>query len=114
MISISKTKLHPILLGGDQLTASRARGAKKAKVNSFESESRLDGLIPMAEDWHTRLNFIEVSVISPIHTHMHTHTYTHTHMHAHTHARMHAHTHPKSHYCRYRKCNNGAYSIAHY
>ena len=60
VISISKTKLHPILLGGDQLTASRARGAKKAKVNSFESESRLDGLIPMAEDWHTRLNFIEV------------------------------------------------------
>ena len=60
VISISKAKLHPILFGGDQLTASRARGAKKAKVNSEEPLSRLDGLIPIAEDWHTRLNLIEV------------------------------------------------------
>ena len=51
---------HPIIIGGDQLTASRARGAKKAKVHADSPVSRLEGLIPVAEDWHTKLNLLEV------------------------------------------------------
>ena len=57
LLRLSRASIHPILIGGDQLTACRARGAKKAKVNSFEAESRLDGLIPVAEDWHARLKY---------------------------------------------------------
>ena len=60
VVSVPQERVHPILFGGDQLTACRARGAKKAKLNSFDLSSRLDGLIPQAEDWHTCLNFIEV------------------------------------------------------
>ena len=59
-ISIPKACVHPILFGGDQLTAARARGAKRAKGNSITASSRLDGLIPVAEDWHTRLNYMGV------------------------------------------------------
>ena len=57
-ITIPKAIVHAILLGGDQLTAARARGAKKAKVNSVDPELRFEGLIPVAEDWHTRLNLL--------------------------------------------------------
>ena len=60
-INIPVADVHPILIGGDQLTAARVRGAKKAKINSIEASKRLEGLIPVAEDWHVRLNFIEVS-----------------------------------------------------
>ena len=53
-VELHKANMHPILLGGDQLTAARARGVRKCKVND-------EGLIPVAEDWHTRLNFLGVS-----------------------------------------------------
>ena len=41
--------LHPVLIG-DQLTAARRRGAKKAKVHADSPTSRLEGLILVAED----------------------------------------------------------------
>lgn len=61
-IVIPDAQFHPILFGGDQLTAARARGAKKAKANSVDPSLRFDGLIPVAEDWHTRLNFLGVRI----------------------------------------------------
>ena len=51
---------HPILVGGDQLKAARGRGAKKAKVHTVSPTSRLEGLIPVAEDWHTKVTLLEV------------------------------------------------------
>ncbi len=60
-VDICQASLHPILLGGDQLTAARARGAKKTRVNSVTCGTRLDGLIPCAEDWHTKMNLLDVS-----------------------------------------------------
>ena len=38
------------LIGGDQLTVARARGAQRIRSNSTKSEDRLDGLLPVAED----------------------------------------------------------------
>lgn len=60
VVDIPNDNLHPILLGGDQLTVARARSAKKAKINSVDPSLRLDGLLPVAEDWHTRLNLLQV------------------------------------------------------
>jgi L1 cell adhesion molecule like protein len=60
VIQIPKAAIHPVLFGGDQLTAARARGAKLAKVNSIDPRLRFEGLIPFAEDWHTKLNFLGV------------------------------------------------------
>lgn len=42
--------LHPVLFGGDQLTAARIRGAQEAKCNSITASKRFDGLIPVIED----------------------------------------------------------------
>ena len=53
-VQVPSALLHPILVGGDQLTAARGRGVKKAKVHADSPVSRLEGLIPVAEDSHTR------------------------------------------------------------
>ena len=59
--TIEKAKIHSILLGGDQLTAARARHSIKAKLNSQTPEKQLIGIIPVMEDWHTKANFLGVS-----------------------------------------------------
>ena len=58
---VFKASVHPILLGGDQLTAARARGAKKSKVHADSPTMRLDGLVPVAEDWHTKVLLLKVN-----------------------------------------------------
>ena len=54
---------HRTLLGGDQLTVSRCRGAKMARCNEDLPEERLGGFIPVIEDWHARLTLMRVSMI---------------------------------------------------
>ena len=54
------TKVHPIPLGGDQLTVARVRSAQKLRSNEYTSVDRLEGVIPFAQDWHTFLAFLEV------------------------------------------------------
>lgn len=62
-VETQEASLHTVLFGGDQLTVARSRGAKKARANSISHATRLDGLIPCAEDWHTKLNFLGVCCI---------------------------------------------------
>lgn len=59
-VEVPQARFYSILFGGDQLTVARARGAKKVRVNSVSQITRLDGLIPCAEDWHTKLNLLGV------------------------------------------------------
>ena len=49
-----------ILFGGDQLTAARARGAMTAMSNASTACKRLEGLIPVIEDWHAQVAFLDV------------------------------------------------------
>lgn len=60
---IEKAKMHQILLGGDQLTAARARNSIKGKMNSQTPSKQLQGIIPVMEDWHTKANFLGVSCL---------------------------------------------------
>lgn len=60
---VQQASFHTVLLGGDQLTAARTRGAKKSRANSVSPVTRLDGLISCAEDWHTKLNFLGVCYV---------------------------------------------------
>ena len=53
-------KLTKILLGGDQLTVARAHSAKGMRVNHENAKSCLKGIIPVIEDWHTRLTLMKV------------------------------------------------------
>ena len=55
-----RTVLHPILVGGDQLTVARARAAIKCKVNSQTAVKKLTGIVPVVEDWHAKANFLGV------------------------------------------------------
>lgn len=54
-------KLLTTLLGGDQLSVARARGSQLIRANSENNLDRLAGLLPVAEDWHTKVIFMEVS-----------------------------------------------------
>lgn len=65
-LQVSQVNLKKILFGGDQLTAARGRGAKRARANSLSGITRLDGIIPCAEDWHVKLNLLDVCSIQYI------------------------------------------------
>ena len=60
-VQIPKALFHKILFGGDQLTVARARGAQRIRMNSMSPQTRLEGLIPCIEDWHTKLNLLGVN-----------------------------------------------------
>ena len=52
--------IHPFLLGGDQLTAARARGVIKSRMNSKSPAACFKGLTPCIEDWHVQMLLLEV------------------------------------------------------
>ena len=52
----------PILFGGDQLTTERARTVKNILSNSDSASSRLEGLIPVSEDWHAKMCLYKVCI----------------------------------------------------
>ena len=59
--SLKEITFHRLLFGGDQLTAKRARAGIRIRNNSTNSADRLKGLLPVAEDWHAKVVFLEVS-----------------------------------------------------
>eukprot|EP00731_Ephydatia_muelleri_P017235 Em0010g333a len=52
--------MHRILIGGDQLTVARMRSAINIKNNSWTATGRLEGFIPVAEDWHTKAIYLDL------------------------------------------------------
>ena len=57
VVKMCKAIFNQVLLGGDQLTAARAREARKAKVSSDIPSIRMEVIVPVAEDWHTKMNW---------------------------------------------------------
>ena len=57
---IKMENIHHVLLGGDQLTAERIRGAQNMRKNSTHAAGRLEGFIPVTEDWHAKVCFLQV------------------------------------------------------
>jgi L1 cell adhesion molecule like protein len=53
-------KFHYILFGGDQLTVERATGSQRVRSNECRGIDRLEGLIPVVEDWHAKVCFLKV------------------------------------------------------
>ena len=58
----NRQTLHPLLFGGDQLTAAWARGCQQLWINSNTVIGRLHGLVHTAEDWHTLVTLLVVSI----------------------------------------------------
>ena len=50
-VTAKAAHFHNVLFGGDQLTVARARGAQHVRENSVDGVGRLDGLVPVCEDW---------------------------------------------------------------
>lgn len=63
-IQAERVDFHSIVFGGDQLTAKRARGSQKIRSNSKNEAEKLEGLLPVAEDWHTKVCLLEVRLRS--------------------------------------------------
>ena len=59
-VKLKEKKFSTTIVGGDQLTVSRIRGSQRIRGNSDTSEQRLDGLLPVSEDWHAKMCFMEV------------------------------------------------------
>jgi hypothetical protein len=52
--------MRTIPLGGDQLSCERVRGAHMVRLDSDTPEERLEGCMSMIEDFHEKMNFIQV------------------------------------------------------
>ena len=61
MKEVEKHQFHQILFGGDQLTAVRARSAQEIRTNSETGLGHLEGLVPVAEDWHAKVRLLGVN-----------------------------------------------------
>ena len=54
-ITIDDQRFTTTLMGGDQLTVARARGAQLIRSNTGTNQGSFAGLLPVVEDWHTKL-----------------------------------------------------------
>ena len=61
-VTFDDTHFFKLLLGGDQLTAARVRGTQALQVTQDRACDRLQGLVPVVEDWHSRMALVDVSV----------------------------------------------------
>lgn len=52
---------HHILVAGDQLTAARARGSQRIRKCGQRPRERLEGVLPVCEDWHAKVVLLGVS-----------------------------------------------------
>ena len=60
VVKITVDEFHYTLFGGDQLTAERATGAKRSLTNENRGRDRLEGLVPVIEDWHANVCLLKV------------------------------------------------------
>ena len=60
-VTVKCDHFQNVLLGGDQLTLARARGAQCVRENSTDGSGRLEGLVLVCEDWHARVTLLSVS-----------------------------------------------------
>ena len=63
-INAKEINVYKILLGGDQLISARARGAQAAMSHGDDAVDRLEGLVPVTEDWHTKQALLTVSTVN--------------------------------------------------
>lgn len=62
-VNVDDLDYATILLGGDQLTVARARGSQLIRSNSGTNKDSLVGLLPVVEDWHTKLCLMQVIIV---------------------------------------------------
>ena len=63
-LTYTEYNFHPICCSGDQLTAARERTAQSVRHHSENELDRLEGLVPVVDDWHTNMTLVKVEFIS--------------------------------------------------
>ena len=58
--TVKREVSHQILFGGDQMTVAQCRGWQLIRINSATEQQKLTGLLPVLEDWHTKVVLLEV------------------------------------------------------
>ena len=59
-IEVCDSKQYKILTGGDQYSVARYRSAQSVRTNHDLEVERLEGFVPVIEDWHARLTLVKV------------------------------------------------------
>lgn len=57
---VVQQQVHPVLFGGDQMTVERRRNIQNVLSTSDTASARLQGIIPIAEDWHAKMCLYKV------------------------------------------------------
>lgn len=65
-VKVINDQFHPIIFGGDQMTAVRARGAQRIRSNSDRAKDGLEGVVPVVEDWHAKVCILEVILLTNV------------------------------------------------
>lgn len=60
-VTLQVHDFHQVLLGEDQLTVARIRGAQRIRVSSESASARLQGFIPVVEDWNAKQCLMGIS-----------------------------------------------------
>ena len=63
VISFDDTRFFRILFGGDQVSVARIRGTQALRDTQDKCIDRFEGLIPVVEDWHSRMTLMKVSQV---------------------------------------------------
>ena len=65
LMEVEEETFHQILFGGNQLTVARARGSCSIRCDHVTSitsrRDRLEGLLPVVEDWHAKQCLLKVT-----------------------------------------------------
>ena len=59
-IEVNDSKQYQILTGGDQFSVARYRSVQSVRTNHDLTVERLEGFVPVIEDWHARLTLVKV------------------------------------------------------
>lgn len=59
---VIQQQVHPILFGGDQMTVERSRNIQNVLSTSDTASARLEGIVPVAEDWHAKMCLYKVNI----------------------------------------------------
>ena len=63
VLNFDDTRFFSILFGGDQLTVARIRGTQIHRDTHDQRVDRFEELVPVVEDWHSRMTLMKVSCI---------------------------------------------------
>ncbi len=66
VVLINNTMFLKTLFGGDQLTVAQIRGAQALRDTHSDPTDRFEGLVPVLEDWHSRMTLMKVPIYSTL------------------------------------------------